>query len=197
MNTGTIKIKGVIPQKAFETAKYIESGGRIGCGHEIPKDLQDGDVFYCTRCGQFLAVIKALPWITKSIYDWGTVYGENHCDGRWYIPVPARITESNSKKIKPFPDHAERERFNAISDRIRVELKKSPFKPYNINFCYHEEEITFQADKGLTKVSSSYHLRAFEQELRRLKKKIEKITGNKYSASGSSVVGIRFEKVRD
>lgn len=92
MDTGRIKIKDVDPQKAYETAEYVKNGGEISCGHDIPENLKDGEVFYCKRCGQFLAVITALPWISKHVHDWGTVYNQNHIDGRWYLPVPARIT---------------------------------------------------------------------------------------------------------
>jgi len=100
--TGTAKIKCNDLKKAYETGEFTKNGGSIGCGHDIPKNLDYGDVFYCERCGQFLSVIKALPWVCKNIFDSGTKYEENHIAGKWYIPVEARITWNNYKTIKPF-----------------------------------------------------------------------------------------------
>jgi hypothetical protein len=83
-------------KEAIERQEYKDKGGKISCGHDFwEKEIDFGDVVFCTRCKQFFVKMKVLPWLTKHNYNHNdnVSYGTNHCEGNWFAPVPPRITD--------------------------------------------------------------------------------------------------------
>jgi hypothetical protein len=80
-------------KKAIETEQKKQTGWGISCGHDFwDKDVDFGETVFCTRCHQYFAKVRVLPWMTKNDYDWGTAYDVNHYDSDWYVPVQPRIS---------------------------------------------------------------------------------------------------------
>jgi hypothetical protein len=94
--------------------EYKDKGGSISCGHDFweqAKKADFGDILLCTRCHQYFAKIKNLPWIVKRHKPWSDLFikkpsgityppKNNHLgDGfvfkgsAWFIPVHVRVTD--------------------------------------------------------------------------------------------------------
>lgn len=101
--SGTTKLPGTVPQRAYERAEFAKDGGITHCGHDVPENVELGHVFYCPRCSQFLALVDALPWLIKNKWDRQVTYEENHIKCKLFVVVDARITENNYQTITPFP----------------------------------------------------------------------------------------------
>ena len=80
-------------KKAIEVEQKKRKGLTISCGHDFwEKDIEFGETVLCTRCHQYFAKIRVMPWMSRNDYDFGTFYDVNHYDDIWYVPVQPRMT---------------------------------------------------------------------------------------------------------
>jgi hypothetical protein len=84
----------------IEREAYKAKGGSISCGHDKwvwnqLKTAKGGEMFLCNMCGQYLAVLLGLPWVSQRRIGYSNKRyppETNHLDGKWLHPVEARIS---------------------------------------------------------------------------------------------------------
>lgn len=52
--------------KIIERQDYQTNGGKVHCGHDFwGKEIEFGEVVLCTRCNNFFAKIKKMPYFVR------------------------------------------------------------------------------------------------------------------------------------